>query len=96
MNAFDVIKAPVITEKGTLVAENGQVVFKVDPRATKFEIRQAVESLFDCKVKEVRTVNYLGKRTRRFGRVYGAKPSWKKAYVTLADASQTVDLLEKI
>lgn len=89
-----VLKAPLITEKGTLVAESGQVVFKVPPHATKDEIRRAVESLFETKVSAVRTANFLGKR-KRAGRILGTKPAWKKAYVTLADG-QVADLLEKI
>ena len=96
MNAMDVIKAPVITEKGTIVAEDGKVVFKVDPRASKQDVRRAVESLFEVKVSDVRTINYLGKRHTRFGRLVGTKAAWKKAYVTLADPTQTVELLEKI
>ena len=91
---YKIVLAPLITEKGTLVGENGQIVFKVDPRASKTEIRRAVEKLFDCKVGAVRTVNYLGKR-KRFGRVMGRKPSWKKAYVTLTEG-QAADLLESI
>lgn len=91
---FDVVHTPLITEKGTLVSESGQMVFKVDPRANKNEIRDAVEKLFDCKVGAVRTVNYLGKRKRR-GRTFGRKPHWKKAYVTLAEGD-VAELLEKI
>jgi len=68
VNATDVIKGPVITEKGTLVNELGnQVVFRVDPRANKVEIRQAVERLFKVKVEKVRTSRLLGK-IRRVGR----------------------------
>lgn len=91
---WNTLKAPLITEKGTLVAESGQVVFRVPPQATKDEIRRAVEKLFDVKVSAVRTANFLGK-SRRYGRVMGSKPAWKKAYVTLADG-QVSDLLEKI
>jgi large subunit ribosomal protein L23 len=93
-NPLQVLKAPLITEKGTLVAESGQVVFKVVPNATKDEIRRAVEALFEVKVSAVRTANFLGKR-RRYGRVMGTKPAWKKAYVTLAEG-QAADLLEKV
>ncbi|MBI5504685.1 MAG: 50S ribosomal protein L23 [Deltaproteobacteria bacterium] len=91
---IEVLKAPLITEKGTLVAESGQVVFKVDPRANKDQIRVAVEKLFGVKVSAVRTINYMGK-SKRVGRVLGTKPKWKKAYVTLA-TGQAADLLEKI
>jgi large subunit ribosomal protein L23 len=92
--ALQVLKSPLITEKGTLVAESGQVVFKVTPSATKDEIRRAVEALFEVKVSAVRTANFLGK-SRRYGKIIGTKPAWKKAYVTLADG-QAADLLEKI
>ncbi len=96
MRAQHVIKAPLITEKGTLVAEKAaQVVFMVDRRATKYDIRRAVEDLFGVKVEAVRTVNYLGKVRKRFGRPIGRKASWKKAYVTLAEG-QHLDLLEKV
>lgn len=91
---LEVLKAPLITEKGTLVAESGQVVFKVDPRANKDQIRIAVEKLFDVKVSAVRTINYMGK-SKRVGRLIGTKPKWKKAYVTLVKG-QAAELLEKI
>jgi large subunit ribosomal protein L23 len=94
-SAYEVIKAPLITEKGTLVAESGQVIFKVDPRATKHEIRSAVESLFECKVASVRTARILGKARRRGGRLVGRRATWKKAYVSLAQG-QPMDILESI
>ena len=93
MNPTDVIKRPIITEKGTLVNELGnQVVFRVDPRANKVEIRQAVERLFKVKVDKVRTSRVLGK-TRRVGKTMGRKSDWKKAYVTLAEGSR-IDFFE--
>ena len=93
MNPTDIIKRPLITEKGTLVNELGnQVVFRVDPRANKVEIRQAVERLFKVKVDKVRTSRVLGK-TRRVGRSLGRKSDWKKAYVTLAEGS-SIDFFE--
>jgi large subunit ribosomal protein L23 len=91
---LQVLRAPLITEKGTLVAESGQVVFRVPPHANKGEIRRAVEALFSVKVSAVRTANFLGKN-KRTGKIMGTKPAWKKAYVTLADG-QAADLLEKI
>jgi large subunit ribosomal protein L23 len=79
-----VIASPLITEKGTLVNEQGnQVVFRVRPEANKAEIRRAVETFFKVKVDRVRTLNYLGKN-RRVGRSVGKRSRWKKAYVTLA------------
>jgi large subunit ribosomal protein L23 len=95
MSELNILKAPLITEKGTLVAESNQVVFRVPPHATKHEIRRAVETLFEVKVSAVRTANFLGK-TKRTGKTMGKKPAWKKAYITLADGQQAADLLEKI
>lgn len=90
---YEVISAPVITEKGTLVNEEAnQVIFRVPRDANKAEIRSAVESFFKVRVTKVRTMNYMGK-TRRVGRAVGRRPAWKKAYVTLA-AGQRVDFFE--
>ena len=94
MNATDVIKGPIITEKGTLVNEIGnQVVFRVDRRANKVEIRQAIERLFKVKVEKVRTSRVLGK-TRRVGKTMGRKSDWKKAYVTLAEGEKMIEYFE--
>ena len=93
MKATDVVRGPLITEKGTLVNELGnQVVFRVHPRANKVEIRQAVEALFRVRVEKVRTSRLLGK-LRRVGRHVGRRPDWKKAYVTLAEGSR-IDFFE--
>lgn len=92
---FRIIRAPRITEKGTLVNESGnQVVFEVAREASKLEIKRAVENLFKVKVEKVRTLKYLGK-TRRVGKSVGRKPSWKKAYVTLA-AGERLDFFESV
>src|SRR2546428_34566 len=93
VNPGDVVQGPIITEKGTLVNEQGnQVVFRVHPHANKVEIRQAIESLFRVKVEKVRTSRQLGK-VRRVGRHQGRRPDWKKAYVTLAEGSR-IDFFE--
>ena len=93
MRAVDVVQGPVITEKGSLVQEAGnQVVFRVNPRASKVDIRRAVETLFKVKVEKVRTSRQLGK-VRRVGRHLGRRPDWKKAYVTLAEGSR-IDFFE--
>jgi large subunit ribosomal protein L23 len=93
MQMMDIIKGPIITEKGTLVNEqSNQVVFRVDPRANKVEIRQAVERLFKVKVEKVRTSRVLGK-VRRVGRHAGRRADWKKAYVTLAEGAR-IDFFE--
>jgi large subunit ribosomal protein L23 len=91
----DVIMAPLITEKGTLVNEEGnQVIFRVRREASKGEIRRAVETLFKVRVRKVRTANYLGKM-RRVGRNIGRRSCWKKAYVTLAEG-QRIDFFETV
>jgi large subunit ribosomal protein L23 len=78
-----VIRKPLITEKGLGVKETeGTLVFEVDPRATKTEVKQAVEALFKVKVAAVRTSNFAGKERRR-GKYAGYRPDWKKAYVKL-------------
>ncbi len=88
-----VVRRPLITEKGTLAKElNNQLVFEVDRRSNKVEIRQAVEQVFKVKVLKVRTVNLEGKK-KRMGRIQGRRSDWKKAYVTLAPG-QTVEFFE--
>lgn len=83
-NLREVIRRPLVTEKGTIVKELGnQLLFEVDKRATKVEIRQAVEKLFEVKVLKVRTTSCTGKN-KRMGKILGRRSDWKKAYVTLA------------
>jgi len=85
---YDVIRRPLITEKGLQVKETeGTLVFDVAPGASKTEVRQAVEALFKVKVQNVRTANVLGKERRR-GKFSGYKPDWKKAYVRLKDGEK--------
>ena len=80
---YDVIRRPLITEKGLQVKETeSTLVFDVAPEASKTEVKQAVEALFKVKVENVRTANVLGKERRR-GKFSGYKPDWKKAYVRL-------------
>ncbi len=81
---YDVIVAPVITEKATLAAENNQVVFKVARTATKPQIKAAVESLFDVKVDAVNTLLRKGK-VKAFRGIRGKQSDFKKAIVTLAE-----------
>jgi len=93
MTAREVIRAPLVTEKGTLVGElSNQVVFRVHPKANKIEIRHAVEHMFQVKVEAVRTSRQLGK-VRRVGRSSGRRAEWKKAYVTLAEGHR-IDFFE--
>ena len=84
----DVIQAPLISEKGSLLTEAAnQVMFKVRPDANKIEIKRAVETLFKVKVEKVRVARYLGK-IRRVGRSMGRRSDWKKAYVTLREGDK--------
>lgn len=83
-----VLVAPHISEKGTRVAEvNRQYVFKVQTDATKPEIRQAVELMFNVKVSGVQVVNVKGKN-KRVGQFFGRRSDWKKAYVTLQPGNE--------
>ena len=81
-----VIRGPHVSEKSHMATQNNQVVFKVRTDATKSEIREAVEMLFEVKVTGVNVIKYHGK-IKRFGRSSGQRASWKKAYVTLAEGS---------
>jgi large subunit ribosomal protein L23 len=81
---YDVILAPVITEKSTMASERNQVIFKVAPRATKPQIKEAVEKLFDVKVKAVNTLVRKGKFKAFRGRP-GQQSDVKKAIVTLEE-----------
>jgi len=97
---WDIIKSPVITEKALVAKEESQdkrqlLTFRVDRRATKPEIKSAVETIFQVKVDRIRTINFMGKTARR-GRFEGRKPSWKKAYVTLKEGEKTVDYGESV
>jgi large subunit ribosomal protein L23 len=95
-NLYNVIHAPMITEKGLGAKEADKtLVFKVDPAATKIEIRQAVESLFKVKVAEVRTANFVGKERKR-GKFTGFRPDWKKAYVRLKPNEKMPDYVNNL
>jgi len=87
---YQIVVAPVITEKATLLNETGQVTFKVTLDATKPEIKAAVEGLFGVSVTAVNTVVVKGKAKRFRGRP-GRRSDWKKAIVSLADG-QSIDL----
>ncbi len=102
MNTWDVLKAPLITEKSVLLKEQssdedeGQVLtFRVDRKAGKDDIRNAVEEIFGVKVAKIRTMHYKGKMKRQ-GRYQGRRPAWKKAYVTLKPGEPPVDYSEAI
>jgi large subunit ribosomal protein L23 len=91
---YDVILAPHITEKATLLSENNAVVFKVANDATKPQIKEAVEALFDVKVTGVNTIVQKGKSKRWKGKPY-KRSDMKKAVVTLAEG-QSIDITEGV
>ena len=86
-----IIRGPHLSEKAHIAAENNQVVFKVRTDATKKEVAQAVELLFEVTVDAVQVVNVKGK-TKRFQQAKGRRPDWKKAYVKLADGTSIEEL----
>ena len=81
---YEVIRAPLVTEKSTMASEHNQVVFKVPLNASKPEIKTAVEDLFKVKVKAVNTLRLKGK-SKRFRGKLGKRSDIKKAYVTLEE-----------
>ena len=87
MDVRDIIKRPLVTEKSTILQGEDKYTFAVDPRANKWQIKQAVEQIFGVKVIAVNTLRYKGKK-RRMGRSEGYTPSWKKAVVTLAPGNK--------
>lgn len=89
MNVYDVIKRPLTTEKTTDAQVFNKFVFEVATGATKNDIRNAVETLFDVKVEGVNTAIMQGKR-KRFGRTMGKRSNWKKAVVSLREGD-TID-----
>jgi large subunit ribosomal protein L23 len=94
MNVYDVIRRPLITEKGHAKRETERTLcFEVHPEANKIEIKQAVETVFRVKVAEVRTSNFVGKLRRR-GRFSGYSSDWKKAYVRLAKGQKVPEYAE--
>lgn len=83
-NLADLVLRPIVTEKATILLEQNKYVFEVLTKATKPEIKAAIESLFEVKVIGVNTLR-LPRKKRRVGRFIGYKPQYKRAVVTLAD-----------
>lgn len=88
--AYTILKNPIVTEKSSMGSQYGQVTFSVDTKATKPEIKAAVEALFKVKVTAVNTILQKGK-TKRFKGIVGKRSDVKKAIVTLAEG-QTIDM----
>ena len=93
MKETEVIRRALITEKTTIQREGRIIVFEVAMRATKVEIKHAVERLLGSKVSNVRTAISHGK-VKRQGRFVGQRPDWKKAYVRLRDGETVPEFLE--
>ena len=87
-SAFDIIIAPVVTEKCNALIQDKKYTFRVAPDANRIEIGKAVEELFNVKVKSVNVMNYQGKRKRAGHSLKeGRRPDWKRAVITLAEGS---------
>jgi large subunit ribosomal protein L23 len=86
-NIYSVLQGPCLTEKAALMQEeDGKIVFRVHPKANKIEVKNAVELMFNVKVKDVKTVTLHGKK-KRVGKTVGFTSGWKKAYVTLSEGT---------
>ena len=96
MNANQIIRRPLVTEKSTILREEGNVIaFEVDPNANKIEVKKAVEELFKVKVEEVRLFNVRGKM-KRMGRWAGRRRDWRKAYVRLKAGEKAPEFVEGV
>ncbi len=93
MTAQDIIIKPIVTEKSMSVLQENKYTFKVAKGANKIEIAKAAEELFGVKVKSVNTMNCRG-RSKRVGMNRGTTPSWKKAVITLAEGSKTIEFFD--
>ena len=95
MKPQEVIQRPLVTGKSTLAREErNEVTFAVDPKASKYDVRRAVEELFSVQVEDVRTMR-MPRKMRRVGRFIGARPQWKKAVVRLAEG-QSIEFFEGV
>jgi large subunit ribosomal protein L23 len=96
MNANQIIRRPLVTEKSTLIREEQNVIaFEVDPHANKIQVKSAVEELFKVKVAEVRLFNVRGKM-KRLGRFVGKRRDWRKAYVLLKKGEKAPEFVEGV
>ena len=94
MQVFDILRRPVITEKSTILQEEGRYTFEVAPNATKHQIKDAVEEAFNVDVLQVNTMHVRGKR-KRFGPRIAQGRSWKKAIVLLSPGD-TITIFEGV
>jgi len=92
----DIVRRPVITEKSTIIKDtHGILCFEVAPDANKIEVKLAIQDIFGVRVESVKIANILGK-VKRVGRNVGARASWKKAYVKLAEGEKTIEYFEGV
>ncbi len=91
MSAHDIIKRPVITEESMYAMEDKKYTFEVDTRATKVQVRKAVEELFGVEVKKVNIMN-TARKPKRMGRYMGYTKQKRKAIVTLTEASNEIEI----
>jgi large subunit ribosomal protein L23 len=94
MHDYEVLRRPLITEKGTMLAAQNKYLFEVDRRANKHQIKQAVERAFKVRVKAVNTISMPGK-VRRVRLQTGKTPDWKKAIVTLVEGDR-IEIFEGV
>jgi large subunit ribosomal protein L23 len=94
MRGHQVLVRPIITEKNTMLADQGKYAFEVAPTVNKIEIKHAVEEVFKVRVAAVNVMRVPGKQ-RRMGRSYGMTRSWKKAVVTL-EAGERIELFQGV
>ena len=95
MNKYDIIISPMLTEKSYDGIQAKRYTFKVDKRATKTQIKVAVEDIFGVKVEKVNTANYDGKK-KRMGRHEGMTSSYKKAIVQLSKDSKPIEFFDSL
>ena len=91
---YETIRSPLISEKATFVSQFNHYVFKVSPNSRKSEIKEAIEKIFNVKVKSVNTLNQKGKK-KKFKNIVGIRANIKKAYVKLAEGN-TIDMTTEV
>ncbi|MGI6349996.1 MAG: 50S ribosomal protein L23 [Eubacteriaceae bacterium] len=94
-NPHDIILKPLITERSMMQVEEKKYTFKVDKNANKYQIKDAIEEIFDVEVEKVSIMNMQGK-LKRMGRTQGRRASWKKAIIKLTPGSKEIKLFENV
>ena len=93
MDAYDILVKPIVTERSMDDAASKKYTFRVAKQANKYQIKKAVEDVFDVKVSKINTMNMRGK-VKRQGRTEGKRPDWKKAIVTLTPDSNEIKIFD--